>query len=123
MLKILIVEDELLNAMAMEEIMSPWGFEFFEPAVTGEEALQRMETGEPDLILMDVRLPGRLDGIETAEEIRKKSGAPVIFFSGFSEERLRELIKIGNFDVITKPVDFENLKEKIGKILAKTETG
>lgn len=48
MIKVLIVEDELLNAMAMQEIIAPWGFTFCEPAVTGEEALQRIETWKPD---------------------------------------------------------------------------
>lgn len=72
---------------------------------------------------MDVRLPGELDGIKTAEKIREGSDVPVMFFSGFSAEELREMIRIENFDVITKPVDFDELRGKIAKLLAKTKEG
>jgi CheY-like chemotaxis protein len=116
--KILIVEDEYLTALDMKELMSRWGHEFCEPAVTGEEAIERAGAERPDLVLMDVKLSGELDGVQTAAKLREKSQVPIIFISGYAEEELRRTIKLPHSEIITKPIDFNELRDKVDSMLA-----
>lgn len=118
MAKIMIVEDEYLTALDMKELMARWGHEFCEPAVTGEEAIERAAAESPDLVLMDVKLSGPLDGIQTAMKLREKAPVPIIFISGYAEEELRGAIKLPDAAIITKPIDFNELRGKIEKMLA-----
>lgn len=80
--KILIVEDEILVGMMLKKKIEKYGYVVGEIATTGEEAIEMAETGKPDLLFMDVSLPGSLDGVETAMKIKENMDVPVIFFTG-----------------------------------------
>lgn len=80
--KILIVEDEILVGMMLRKKIEKYGYVVDEIATSGEEAIEMAETGKPDLLFMDVSLPGSLDGVETAIKIKEKRDVPVIFFTG-----------------------------------------
>jgi len=86
--KIMIVEDDMMLGMEIEEDLIGIGYEVSGVPSTGEEALAMAKKMEPDLILMDIKLPGKLDGIEVAEEIQGDSDIPVIFISGQPKEEL-----------------------------------
>lgn len=81
-IKILIVEDEILVGMMLKKKIERFGYQVDNIATTGEEAVDMAETGKPDLLFMDVSLPGDLDGVETAIKIKEKRDIPVIFFTG-----------------------------------------
>ncbi len=61
--RIMIVEDEAIFAMSLEMAFRRWGYEVFEPVAKGEDAVPLVEESRPDLVLMDIWLPGTIDGI------------------------------------------------------------
>ena len=82
---ILIVEDDGLIALHLQELLQNAGYDVPPPVASGEEAIEYVRTCPlPDLILMDVTLDGRIDGIETARQIQESCSIPVIFLSAHS---------------------------------------
>jgi PAS domain S-box-containing protein len=84
---ILVVEDEQVVAIDITRTLKGLGYDVCVPVASGEEALQRLREMQPDLILLDVRLKGELDGIDTAECIRRDYQIPYIYLSTFSDEK------------------------------------
>ncbi len=80
-IKILIVEDELLFAEDLSEKLVGLGFEVTTVVPSGEEALQEIHKLRPEVILMDIKLSGKWDGVETTERINKEYNIPIIFLS------------------------------------------
>lgn len=80
-IKILVVEDELIIADNICDILEALGYEVLEPAVSYTEALERLETEQPDLALLDIQLAGRRDGIDLAWKIRDHYDIPFIFLT------------------------------------------
>jgi CheY-like chemotaxis protein len=116
---ILVVEDEGLIAFHLIELLENAGYRVIDPACSGEVALRTLEkTPEPDLILMDVKLGGSLDGIETARQIRKRYSIPLIFITAYtSESMLERMREVAHDGVITKPFVREDLLAFIEKAL------
>ena len=74
------------------------------------------------MILMDIKIDGDLDGIETMEEIRKFSQVPVIFISGNSDDQtFKRASKVNNVDFFTKPVDYDKLLQSMENHFNKDE--
>jgi CheY-like chemotaxis protein len=117
---ILIVEDEGLIALHMTEMLEKAGYRVTGPAYSGEMVLREfMHRPVPDLVLMDIALAGKLDGIETARQIRQKFPAlPLIFVTAYSPdrtlERMRDLAPDG---VIIKPFEDTDLLDLMEKAL------
>ena len=84
--KILIVEDEAIIAMEIENQLQGLGYEVTSIVDTGEKAIKKAEEDKPDLMLMDIRIKGEMDGIEAAEEIRNRFGIPVVFSTAYLDE-------------------------------------
>lgn len=102
--RLLIVEDEGIIAMDLSQEMVVLGYEVCGPAMDGEEALEITEREHPDLVLMDIVLPGELDGIRTAEMIREKYQIPVVFVSAYADQARLERAKLAYpFGYILKP--------------------
>jgi CheY-like chemotaxis protein len=116
---ILVVEDEGLIAFHLTELLENAGYQVIDPTCSGEVALRTLEKSpEPDLILMDVKLGGSLDGIETARQIRQRYSIPLIFVTAYSSERLLERMReVAPEGVITKPFVREDLLALIEKTL------
>jgi DNA-binding NarL/FixJ family response regulator len=81
-LKLLIVEDEALIALQLKMKLRRAGFDVCESAVSGAEAITLSRSEKPDVILMDIRLAGEMDGIEAARQIGGFSPARIIFTTG-----------------------------------------
>ena len=117
-LKILLVEDEAIAAMLMKMELRKAGYEVAHHVVSGEEAIISAKQNPPDIILMDIRLAGEIDGIDAASAIKSESNIPVIFITGYNCQAVMERAeKIGHLGYFIKPVDikklqiiFENLK-------------
>jgi len=104
MKRILIVDDEVIIATQLEERLSSKGYHVVGIANCGEEAVGLAGQLQPDLILMDVVMPGRLDGIAAAEEIHRRMGIPVIFVTAFANAEFVERAKLTEpFGYILKP--------------------
>lgn len=118
--EILIVEDEGLIALHIEEILERAGYRIRALIPSGELALQYLETSVlPDLILMDIGLGGRIDGIETARQIRKKHSVPIIFISAYSSQnRIDEALSVAPGGYLLKPFEEKDLLSIIRQGLA-----
>ena len=118
--KILIIEDKSLDALGLSELFEKWGYEVCGTAFTGERAVRLAEDLQPDLITMDVRIKGEIDGIEAAKRIRSKKLLPIIFLSGYLRGDMeKELGEMDCIEFLTKPVDEKTLKEAVDKFLGK----
>jgi two-component system, response regulator PdtaR len=87
--RILIVEDDYLVALQFENALTEAGFDVVDIASTAEEAIQFVPDHNPELVLMDIRLAGPLDGIHAATEILGRFGIRTIFVSAFSDPTTR----------------------------------
>jgi CheY-like chemotaxis protein/HPt (histidine-containing phosphotransfer) domain-containing protein len=117
--KILIVDDNSLNRKVFEHILDQL-YEFG-TASNGREALEKIKSGEYDLVIMDIQMPV-LDGINTLNIIKneKISDIPLIAVSAFANEGDREyFISIGFDDFILKPIKPKNLLETLDRHLRK----
>lgn len=108
--KILVVDDEPQIRRLLVKFLGGHGFQMLE-ASDGKEALTIFEKENPDLVFMDVIMPG-LNGLQALKQIHQKSPAtPVIMLSAlYEEETAREAIEYGAYDYLTKPVDLKRLK-------------
>jgi len=84
---IMVVEDEAVIAMDLQDRLEKLGYAVPVVAETGAEAIRQAELHNPDLVLMDIRLKGEMDGSEAAEQIHGRLGLPVIFLTAFSDEQ------------------------------------
>jgi signal transduction histidine kinase len=118
--KILIVEDEMIAAMNLAGDLEDMGYEIVETATSGEEALQFAAQLQPDLILMDINLPGSIDGIEAATEIRQRFNIPVVFLTSYSnDETLQRAGQAGSFGYLLKPYKTPEVRASIEIALSK----
>ncbi|RHX90899.1 ATP-binding response regulator [Leptospira stimsonii] len=112
---ILIVDDEWLIAFNLQVSLQKLGYSIAGTARTADEALELAERTKPDLILMDIRIEGELDGIQAAERIQKKMDVPVIFMTAFADEETfnRAVDRASMFGYISKPFQPTALKNSI----------
>jgi len=114
---ILLADDDKSHRNMLTLLLSDWGYRIRE-AEDGEAALAAFRESTPDLVLMDVRMP-KMDGI-TALRAMKEEGiaAPVLIMTAYSNvEAAVEAIKLGAYDYLTKPLDFDKLKVSIGNCM------
>ena len=118
--KILVVEDEAITALDIRGLLESMGFEVVSTASSGIESIQKARDLKPDIILMDITLKGEMDGIEAAERIMALFGIPVIYLTGYSDEKTFERIKLTQpYGFITKPIGHDELRATIENALYK----
>ena len=101
---ILIVEDEQIVATELREILTSLGYRIVAATSTGPEALAKTEETQPDLILMDIRIKGTMDGIETASKITDRWDIPIIYLTAHADqETLRRAKVTGPMGYVLKP--------------------
>ncbi len=112
--RLMIVEDEAIIAMEMESQLLSLGYEVTSIVDTGEKAIRKAEEDKPDIIMMDIRINGEMDGIETADVIRNGSGIPVVFSTAYLDQERIERAKITMpFGYVLKPIQEQDLKVTI----------
>src|SRR5690554_4991540 len=113
-IKILLVEDEMVVAANISLFLSELGYDVTGILPRGEEALYHIEIEEPDIILMDIRLKGDLDGIATANLIHDQYRMPIIYLVASEDASLFQNINSLNpSDYISKPLEKEDLKRSL----------
>ena len=118
--KILVVEDEYITATALQVSLESLGFEVVGTADTGEDAIKSADELKPDIILMDIKLIGKMNGITAAGIIKQKYDIPVIFLTGQSDDATISLaLESEPFGYIIKPFEEKNLKTSITMALYK----
>ncbi len=113
-IRLMIVEDEIITAMLIRKRMTGIGLDVCGIAASGEEAVLMADLHRPDLIMMDIRLSGIIDGIEAAWRIVQSMESKIVFVTGYINEDIQnEVKKINPLAFLTKPVNFDELIEII----------
>lgn len=108
---VLIVEDEAVVGLDLSLQLEALGYAVVGVATSGEEAVQSARSLSPDLILMDVRLQGAVDGIEAAARIRGVQEVPIIFLTSYSDdETVRRAARTAPYGYLTKPYQLRELR-------------
>jgi len=116
--KIMIVEDNMIIQLDLEVILETAGYNVVATACSGKEAISLANEYHPDLILMDIGLKGDMDGIETAECIKKESSSAIVFLSGNSDLRTNQrVLDINPVSFIIKPINEDEFLEELEKKL------
>ena len=116
--KILIVEDESISALDLQMRLTAGGYDVLNIVSTGENAIQATEKNSVNLILMDIKLKGEIDGIEAASVIRKKSDAAIVYIIGNSDLLESDRLLATNPEgTLKKPISDWELFEVIEKAL------
>lgn len=111
---VLIVEDNVTKAMELEHQLRSWGYLPLKTAATAADAIQRAKSEHPQLILMDIRLRGELNGIDAARSIRQNGGQmPIVFVTSHRDQFLQAASEIGFFAFLDKPTDDRIVKETV----------
>lgn len=108
--KIVIVEDERIIALDIKNSLKKFGYEVPVIFSSGEKLLEEIEEIQPDLVLMDVQLKGKLDGVQTAEIISSQFQLPVVFLTAHTDEVTLQRVKgTYPFGYIVKPFEERDL--------------
>ncbi|MEW5988169.1 MAG: response regulator [Chloroflexota bacterium] len=110
MTSVLIVEDERIVAKSLQSTLQAAGYDVPAVVATGEAALQAIARTQPDLVLMDIRLEGGMDGITAARHVRFDYDVPVIYLTAYSDRELLEQAKTSEpIGYLVKPFEDEDL--------------
>jgi PAS domain S-box-containing protein len=119
-LSVLIVEDEAILAAHLASKVKLLGYHVIGPVSTGEEALSLVQAEAPDIALLDIRLAGHMDGIETAARLKHWRDIPVIFLTAHSDqETLKRASTVGPFGYVLKPFEERDLATQLAVTLYK----
>lgn len=102
--QILVVEDEIIIAEDMQKKLKKMGYSVPVIVSSGEDAIVNLKNNNPDLILMDIVIHGKMDGIETVEKIHSFSDVPIIYLTAYADDKTLERAKITEpFGYLLKP--------------------
>jgi CheY-like chemotaxis protein len=122
--KILVVEDEQIVALDIKGMLQRLGYVVTGLAATGETAIGKAELTRPDLVLMDIKLRGDMDGVQAAQEIKARYGIPVIYLTANTDrETFERAMASGPLGYLQKPFELEALAATIAEALEKLRAG
>ena len=122
MSEILIVDDEAIITMQLEERLTKMGYSVVGMAASGEEAISKAKASNPDLILMDIVMPGKINGIDAAKIITDEMDIPVVFVTSYADDTIIAKAKhVRPYGYIVKPFDELGLKAAIEVALFRKE--
>jgi two-component system, cell cycle response regulator DivK len=123
--RVLIVEDNPLNLKLVRDVLLTAGFDVIE-ARTGEDGVARAQDSQPDVILMDLQLPG-LDGTQAMRTIKASpsgSGIPIVALTAFAMSEDRDRALRNGFDgYLSKPISVRDLPRQIAEMLHGRDAG
>ena len=118
--RILIVEDNNIVVLELRDWLRSLGYVVSGVAAYGEEAVEKAGETRPDLVLMDIRLKGDMDGIEAAEEIRASFDIPVVYLTALADHNtLQRAEATEPYGYISKPFDERELQTVIEKAIGR----
>ncbi len=107
---ILVVEDENIVAKDLQNRLRRLGYAVPELASSGEDAIRKASANRPDLVLMDIGLRGKIDGIEAAQQIYARLHIPVVFLTAYADDStIRRAKVVKPFGYIGKPLEDQEL--------------
>ena len=121
MQKILIIDDDARLVKNVETYLKDFGYRI-DSALNGAEGLRKVQALQPDLVLLDLMMPG-LDGLEVCREIRKDNTVPIIMLTARGEESdVVSGLEVGADDYLTKPFSLRELAARIKAALRRVKT-
>lgn len=112
--RVLLMEDEALSAMWLQKELERLGCTVLGPVATGEEAVRIGSAERPEVILADIRLAGRMDGIEAAQAIRSMCNCAVVFMTGYKDaDYQRRAQELAPLAYLIKPVRMNDIQHAI----------
>jgi FOG: CheY-like receiver len=121
--KIMIVEDEVIMAMAVEQKLTDLGYEVVGTVDKGEDAVKRAKELRPNLILMDIVLKGDMDGIDAAQQIHDDLDIPIIYLTAYSDDEVLKRARITEpYGYMVKPFKTSEMKAHIEMALYKHDS-
>ncbi len=112
--RILVVEDESIVALDIQSRLKNLGYTVSAIASSGEEAIHKVAETQPDLVLMDIKLKGQMDGVKTAEQIRARFDVPVVYLTAYADEATLQRVKVTEpFGYLLKPFEERELTATI----------
>ena len=117
--KVLIIDDDEDTRLMLQQVLREEGYEVLECS-DGRLAVQAFRSGQPDLVLLDVLMPG-MDGINICLAIREESDVPIIFLSAKGQATDKAIgLRIGADDYVSKPFDMDELTARVRALLRRT---
>ena len=114
MSKILVVDDEAIITMQLEERLTAMGYTVAGMAASGEDAVDKARRMRPDLVLMDIVMPGKMNGIEAARIVTNELDIPVVFVTSYADDVIIEKAKsVRPYGYIVKPFNELEIKAAI----------
>jgi two-component system, OmpR family, KDP operon response regulator KdpE len=111
--RILVVDDEMPIRRILRRNLTVSGYEVF-VADDGKQAVEMTRLHQPDLILLDICMPGKLDGLDVCEQVRDFAQTPIIVLSALSEEKKKvKALDLGADDYLTKPFSNDELQARV----------
>lgn len=121
--RILIVEDQRLIAADIEATLVRLGYQVAASVASGEDAVRMAADVHPDLVLMDIRLRGEMDGVQAAEAIRARTDVPVIYLTAYADEETLLRARVTSpFGYLVKPFNERELRAAIEIAISKHHT-
>jgi len=118
---IVLVEDDIHIAELIDIYLRDAGFRVLQ-AIDGERGLELIQMNQPDLIILDIGLPGELDGLEVCRELRKTSEIPIVILTARDDEIDRIIgLELGADDYVTKPFAPRELAARVKAILRRSD--
>ena len=122
LIKILVVEDEMIIGAKISMQLTGLGYEVTGILPRGEEAIIHVEENRPDIVLLDINLKGKLDGIETAFQIQKLANIPIIFLTANADEATFNRARVSKpHAFISKPYRQLDLQRAIELAISRME--
>ena len=127
LIKILVVEDEMIIGAKISMQLTSLGYEVTGIVPRGEEAIVHVEENKPDIVLLDINLKGKFDGIETALRMQKLADIPIIYLTANADQATFNRAKVTKpYAFISKPykqLDLQRAIELTISRMAENETG
>lgn len=121
--QVVIVEDEEIFIKDIQRRLRKFDYDGSVAFSDGESVIEYIKTHTPDIILMDVELKGALDGVETAEQIKKIKDIPIIFLTGHTDDYIVERAKVTEpFAYVVKPLEDRELYVHISIVLQRAKS-
>jgi len=120
--KILVVEDEKIVALELTERLKGMGYEIVASVSSGKEAIKNAGEHTPNLVLMDIKLNGEMDGIEAATEIRARFRIPIVYLTAHTDEATLQRAKASEpFGYLLKPFEERELRTTLEMVILRAE--
>src|SRR5438552_9946801 len=120
--RVLVVEDDASARVGLEQLVKSWGF-LAESAADGREALEKVTTFRPAIVITDLVMPG-MDGLELlrALQLQGADTTTLLLTAQGTVETAVEAMKEGAYDYLTKPIEIQRLKILLDKIVQRLQT-